>query len=445
MDHAQHSTTMQQTDSSLVAGEQAQTEGSRRSALLVIFLVVFIDLFGFGIVLPLLPRYGKEFIAGGEANPLSGPILGALLSSFSLMQFFFAPVWGRVSDRVGRRPILLMGLFSSVVFYSLFGVASLLGREGWQATGLALLFVFRIGAGIAGATLGTAQAAIADSTSAQNRSRGMALIGAAFGIGFLFGPLLAFAALTIAPDFAGAPGFLAAGLSLIAFLLGLALLPETRRPGVESVHRRGLDLRGLRAALKVPKVGALIVIFFLSTLAFANFEPTLALLTTTGGLRLSDQKNFLLFAYVGLVLALAQGGLYRPLAKRYSEVTFIWLGAILMAFGLSALGIVAAFSEAPTENRGMLLTALLAILAVAVTGFAFVTPSVQALISRLSDPNRQGEILGVNQSASAMARILGPALGVPLYFLTPSHILPYIFGTALLLLVMVLTARLGPT
>jgi MFS family permease len=420
-------------------GPQAQ-----RSVLFIIFLVVFIDLFGFGIVLPLLPRYGKEFMA--EGSPWTGLVLGLLMSSFSAMQFIFAPLWGRLSDRIGRRPVLLLGLLSSVVFYALFGVASLLGREGWREVGLALLFLSRIGAGIAGATLGTAQAAIADSTPPEGRSRGMALIGAAFGIGFFFGPLLAYGALFFTPGFAAGPGFLAASLSLVAFLLGVALFPETRRPGVSTARRRWLDRGGLQVALRAPQVGALIVIFFLATFAFANFEPTLALMTTTRGLQLDDRDTFLLFAYVGLVLAIAQGGLYRPLARRVPEQTFMWIGAVLMALGLLGVGWVASQAEAATPPPfATLRNELLVALAVAVTGFAFMTPSVQALISRRSDPGRQGEVLGVNQSASAMARILGPSVGVPLYFLTASHFLPYALGTGLLGLVLVLTLRLRST
>jgi MFS family permease len=419
-----------------------------RSALLIIFLVVFIDLFGFGIVLPLLPRYGKEFLANGPYEAWAGPILGALLASFSAMQFIFAPIWGRVSDRIGRRPILLMGLFSSVVFYTLFGIASTFGTEGYRELGILLLFLSRIGAGIAGATLGTAQAAIADSTPGEGRSRGMALIGAAFGIGFFFGPILGFLALWLDPEAKGGPGYLAAGLSLIAFLLGVALLPETRRPGaVSHARRRWLDREGLRAALSVPAVGVLILTFFLSTVAFANFEPTVALLTTGDTLRLGDRNNFLVFAYVGLVLGLAQGGLYRPLARRVREVTFMIAGSLLMAVGLGAVGLVAAIASQPgAASPEVLIAALLVALAIPITGFAFVTPSVQALISRLSDPNRQGEILGVNQSASAMARILGPAVGVPLYMMTPAHAGPFVFGAGLALIVFLLSLylRQGP-
>jgi MFS family permease len=415
---------------------------SPKSALLIVFLVVFIDLFGFGIVLPLLPRYGREMIPGGEHSPWAGPILGALMAAFSAMQFFFAPVWGRVSDRVGRRPILLLGLASSVVFYTLFGVASTLGSEGAQALGLALLFVSRIGAGIAGATISTAQAVIADCTSHENRSRGMALIGAAFGIGFFFGPLLGFGALTLFPHSAGGPGFLAAILSFVAGVLGFVLLPETLRPGVSHGRRKWFDLHGLQTALRVPGVGRLILIFFLSTCAFACFEPTLALLTTAKGLGLSDQNNFLVFAYVGLVLALCQGVLYRRLALRVRELTFMWMGTVLMGLGLAGVGVIAWSAAGATAYSGALLGALLAALAVAVVGFGFMVPSVQALISRLSDPAKQGEILGVNQSANAISRILGPALGVPLFYLSAAHELPYVFSTALLALVLLLIVRL---
>src|SRR5262249_51246571 len=161
---------------------------ARKRALLIVFLVVFIDLLGFGIVLPLLPLYATELIdplfpTGGGLRWLRGVVLGALMSSFSLMQFFFAPYWGRVSDRIGRRPILLLGLAGSVVFYALFGIASIVGG----ALGLALMFVARIGAGIAGATIATAQAVIADCTPSEKRASGMAIIGMAFGFGFTLG------------------------------------------------------------------------------------------------------------------------------------------------------------------------------------------------------------------------------------------------------------------
>lgn len=417
---------------------------ANRAALLTVFLVVVIDLLGFAIVLPLLPLYGEVFIPGGESNPWYGVILGMLMASFSMMQFIFMPIWGRVSDRVGRRPILLMGLFSSILFYSLFGYASSLSGEEQRSLALILLFVSRIGAGIAGATIGTAQAAIADCTTQQGRSRGMALIGAAFGIGFLFGPLLGSLALWIFPEALGGPGYLAAGLSAVALIIGLFKLPETLRPGMPSHARRHwLNLQGWKSAVRVPGVTLAIMIFFLATFAFANFESTLSLLNKEQGLGLSRKDNFYVFAYIGFVLAIVQGVFYRRLAKKVDEISFMKVGALLMMLGLSGIGSIAYLASSTPESSTGLLVSLLLILIVAITGFAFMVPSVQALVSRLSDPARQGEVLGINQSMNAVARILGPAVGMPLYALGLRHALPYAFAATMLLIVLALTLRLS--
>jgi MFS family permease len=426
------------------ASEPAPSEQRNRAALFIVFLVVVIDLLGFAIVLPLLPRYGREFIAADVPEVARGGILALLMASFSLMQFIFMPIWGRVSDRIGRRPILLMGLASSVLFYALFGYASSLNAAEYASLGLLLLFVARIGAGIAGATIGTAQAAIADSTTSEGRSRGMALIGAAFGIGFFLGPILGFLALLILPEAHGGPGYLAAGLSFAALVFGIMKLPETLRPGVASHARRNwLNIEGWRTAVRVPGVPISIWIFFLSTFAFANFESTLTLLNEEKGLGLSNKYNFLVFMYIGLVLALVQGVLYRRLAKRVNEITFMKMGAGFMTVGLGGIGGVAYLASAADQKSTWLLLALLAILIVAITGFAFMVPSVQALISRLSDPARQGEVLGINQSMNAMARIFGPAVAMPLYYLWSTRALPYLFGFSLLVVVFMLVGMLS--
>ncbi len=447
--------------SSISAPQLEPKTGGSRSALLIVFLVVFIDLLGFGIVLPLLPLYADDFLEPlypGPANePLRGLLLGLLMSSFSAMQFFFAPIWGRLSDRIGRRPILLLGLTGSVVFYSLFGIASELGALNWLALGLALLFVSRLGAGVAGATISTAQAVIADTTTPERRSRGMALIGAAFGIGFTFGPLLGFASLFV--PYAGAPGFLAAALSLGALLLGLARLPETRRSETAvGLRRRVFDWSGMKRVLQMPSIGVLVLTFFLATIAFGGLESTLALvnrlllrgeeltrearhqLLTREAARTTEKANFLVFAYVGFVLMLTQGLFYRRFAVRVGEVRFMRVGVVLMALGLA--GAVAILAVRTSLARTPLLTVALADMSVAVIGFAFLTPSVQSLISRRGDAARQGEVLGVNQSGAALARILGPLIGLSLFDLVPSHILPYAFGTVLLGVVFLLTLRI---
>jgi MFS family permease len=436
--------------------EELPNGKSRKSALFIVFLVVFIDLLGFGIVLPLLPLYAetllKPLFPGSVI--LHGVILGLLMSSFSAMQFLFAPIWGRVSDRIGRRPILLLGLAGSVVFYSLFGIASDLGANGWLATALTLLFVARLGAGIAGATISTAQAVIADCTPAQERSRGMALIGAAFGIGFTFGPLVGFLSLKVPA--AGAPGYFAAGLSLLALLLAIRRLPETVRADTTGLRRGWLDLQGLSRALRTPTIGSLIVIFFLATFAFGSLESTLAVLNRslllpeaqaatppTAAEHQVDESNFLIFAFVGFVLMTIQGGVYRPLARRVSEVTFIRVGLAIMSIGLVLACIVAwaVYHGSIPRGSGVFYYAL-PVLTVAVTGFAFLTPSVQSLISRRSDPGQQGEILGANQGASALARILGPFIGLSTFHLEPAHITPYAMSAALLVVVFFMSLRL---
>src|SRR5262245_56211441 len=217
-----------------------------RSALLTVFLVVFIDLLGFGIVLPLLPRYADRLLepAGISRQLDRGLVIGGLLSVFSAMQFLFAPIWGRISDRVGRRPILLVGLAGSVVFYALLGYASDLPLTS-AGLALTLLFVARLGQGMAGATISTAQAVIADCTPPEKRKHGMALIGAAFGIGFTFGPIIGATSLAFFPEHHGAIGYVAAGLSFTAFVLGVLLLPETRRLGSAPVDRRWLNWHGV--------------------------------------------------------------------------------------------------------------------------------------------------------------------------------------------------------
>ncbi|MBY0233256.1 MAG: MFS transporter [Gemmataceae bacterium] len=405
----------------------------QRSALFVVFLVVVIDLLGFGIVLPLLPLFGREHV--GELLPGShwaGLVIGALMAVFSLMQFVFAPLWGRASDRVGRRPILLVGLAGSVVFYLLFGYASDLPASQ-AGLALALLFAARAGAGVAGATISTAQAVIADRTTPEERKTGMALIGAAFGIGFTLGPLFGALSLHLWPGNHGVVGYAAAGLSLVAFVLGVALMPETRDfASAPPARREWLDLRAFGESMRNPALAPVMLTFFMATLGFASFEVTLALLNKDA-LGLAERNSYWIFAYVGFVLLLTQGWLYRKLAKRMSEEAFMGLGILLMGLGVLSLAGVTYAAVELRADFNTLLPAQLAALALAVVGFAFLTPSAQALISRRADPARQGEILGVNQSLSALARILGPLLGLGLYNATSSHMLPYVAGAALLL------------
>jgi DHA1 family tetracycline resistance protein-like MFS transporter len=405
-----------------------------RGALLVVFLTVFIDLLGFGIVLPVMPRQVQPFLdALGVAPVARGAVIGLLFSVFSLMQFLFSPLWGQVSDRIGRRPMLLLSLAGSVVFYAVYAWAVSLSGPGpitpaAARTALGLLLLARIGAGIAGASVGTAAAVIADCTTPENRARGMALIGIAFGAGFTLGPLIAYFGLGLFGRQPWGVGAIASLLSLLALVLAVCVFPETRRPGSRAA-KEFPSLARSAAVLTMPVVGGLVLVYFLSIFAFANFEATLARLTKSA-FGMDDDGNFLVFAAIGFMLLLA-GGAYRPLAKRLSEATLLSAGVCLMILGLACVGVVA-FAAARGTPGDRLQNLFYAASALAVAGFACVNPSVSALISKRTDPDRQGEVLGVNQSFASLGRILGPLAGSILYDAHAAHALPFVVAVVTL-------------
>jgi MFS family permease len=385
-----------------------------RGSLVVIFLTVFIDLLGFGMVLPLLPIYAKSFGVGEH-----GWEIALLMSSFSAMTFVFSPLWGRLSDRVGRRPVILIGLFGSAVFYALFGLATL-----WQS--LTWLFITRIGAGIAAGTIPTAQAYIADVTSVKTRAKGMALIGAAFGLGFTFGPLIGWAALAFSKSESELgtspwPGYAAAGLSGLACLLALALLPESLRPGRHTERHTAFDLRAWADALATPSLPAVLLTSFVSVVSFGAYETTLSLLLKSSAFGFTFQNVLLFFAFIGFTLSMAQGLLVRRLAGKVTEVAMASAGAVVTMLGFVLLSLA---------SQSGSVWFLVVASAVEVTGFSLMTPSLQSLISRRSDPAKQGGILGVSQSVSALARVVGPLIAVPLFFRQPT--LPYWTAVAMM-------------
>ena len=405
---------------------------THKASLLVIFLTVFIDLLGFGMVLPLLPIYAKDFarqLGLEEGHAQVGLLIGLLMSSFSAMQFIFAPLWGRLSDRIGRRPVLMVGLAGSVIFYAMFGIATVLKS-------LPLLFVSRIGAGIAGATISTAQAYIADATSLENRAKGMALIGAAFGLGFTFGPLFGFLAVPSGRGDPGpGPGYAAAALSAVALVLAYFKLPESLTPGHQAPARRWFDQAALRAALSTPAVGVLLLTIFVCVFSFANFESTLSLMVSSdeGGYAFDFGEVCLTFAFIGFVLTLVQGGVVRRLSGRVPEAMMATTGTLIEIVGFILLAWAAMHPS---------LSLLLVGLGIVVSGFAFITPSLNSLLSRWSDPRKQGGMLGIGQSISSLARILGPMAGVPLFenhalaeaLGVQSAALPLLLATALMAL-----------
>ncbi len=399
--------------------------GPSRGSLLVLFLTVFIDLLGFGMVMPLLAIYADQF-----AMDASGWTIGLLMASFSFMQFIFAPIWGMISDRLGRRPILILGLAGSVIFYAIFAWASWVNSLSW-------LFVSRIGAGIFGATIPTTQAYIADTTTADKRSHGMALIGMAMGFGFTFGPLLGFLALPAGQGNPGPwPGIVASGLSAIALLMAIFMLPESKPPGVQSTARKWLDVKGLRHALGRKSILVLLAGYALCIFAFVQFETTLSLLLWRSEEALQQtpfdftwRQLMLTFAFVGFVLAIVQGGIIRPLTKRLADLSLLQIGLFLEVCGFGVLILAIQWVSVPWLFAGLTIIS---------SGFAFIQPSLHALVSKWTPADQQGSVLGFAQSLNAMARILGSALGIPL--LKQSTSLPYSSAAVLMILTWLLIA-----
>ena len=367
-----------------------ETKSPSKFALLVIFLTVFIDLVGFAMVLPLLPLYTDHFSADE-----TGFTIAIVMSSYSAMQFLFAPLWGRLSDRIGRRPVLLIGLASSVIFYALFGFAT-----QWKS--LTWILVSRIGAGIAGATISTAQAYIADVTTLENRTKGMALIGAAFGLGFTLGPLFAFFTLSGNLETPGAgPGFAASALSFVAFLLAIFVLPESLNQKSAPAKGGWAHLESLSLVFSTKSLSLLLLTSFTSVVAFASFESTISLL-----LNINRDDNYReimgVFVFIGFVHLMAQGFIARRLSGKVPEGKLAMVGAVLEIISFVML--------AQTGDQSALWFVLTS-LALLIVGFAFVTTALQSLISRRADPAKQGSTLGVSQGLSALARIVGPAVG----------------------------------
>jgi MFS transporter, DHA1 family, tetracycline resistance protein len=353
----------------------------KRSPLLVIFVTVFIDLVGFGIVIPLLPFYAGRL----GASPLE---LGLLFASYSVMQLIFSPVLGRLSDRHGRRPVLLLSLLGTGLGLLILGAAGSL----W------MLFAGRIIDGISGGNISTAQAYVADVTTPENRAKGMGLVGAAFGLGFIFGP--AIGGLLSLYD-KSLPFYFAAALAFANAVLLYFVLPETvtRDHPARAVDR---SFRGMVAELRQPMLALVLSVYFLFVVAFSIMTTTFALYTIRR-FGYEEHHNGYLFAFIGIISALIQGGLIGRMVRRRGELPFVILGAALLAAGLALLPLVG------PQAGG--LAALLVLLAVLANGNAMATPSLQALASKSVGAEEQGTVLGLTQSAASLARVVGPVVG----------------------------------
>lgn len=344
----------------------------RRSPIPIVIATVFVDIVGFAMILPLLPSYAARL--GG--TPTS---IGILVASYSLLQLVLAPLWGRASDRFGRRSVLLIGLTGSVVSYLLFAVAG----------SYTLLLLSRVIDGASGASINVAQAYLADETRSTQRARAMGIVGAAVGVGFIVGPILGGITAGISPML---PGLLAAAITAINLLVAVVILPESRQRRRAAVPKATIPLSWgtLLPAMSV---------IFLATLAFSVMYVVFPLF---GEQRLGATRSTVSywFAFVGLVTAIVQGGLLGRLVRWLGEPGTARLGAALLAGGFLLV--------APSVRGGETTWVFFAALASLGAGFGMAGAAMTGLVSRRTGADRQGRVLGITQSASAMARIVGP-------------------------------------
>lgn len=397
----------------------ADTARSRGlSPVLLIFLTVLIDMIGFGIVIPILPLYSEHF----GASPWQ---IGLLLGSFSLMQLIFSPILGRWSDRVGRRPVLIVSILGTALGFLVLGLANTL----W------MLFLGRIIDGISGGNISTAQAYIADVTPLEKRSSAMGIIGAAFGLGFMLGPALG----GIVGHYSfQLPFYVAAGLALLNSLLIYFCLPESLPE--ERRKAPATEMNSIVCTLKAARGTPLSTIMFCSLACTIAFSLVTALFTlfTANRLHWDARENGLLFAYIGFLGILVQGGLIRRLVPKTGEKPLVILGSILLFLSMALLPMNSSLTWIIIASSGLAI------------GNSLVVPMLSGLVSKSADAQSQGVVLGVMQSVASLGRMIGPAMGGfllnydALHPSLPYGISPFWASAALMILGVIAALRLAP-
>ena len=383
-----------------------------KSALSLIFLTVFIDLLGFGILIPILPAFATKVLGVDEAA------IGIAIASYSFIQFIFNPVLGKLSDKYGRKPVIVFCLIVNALGYVIFAFTS----------SYLLLLLSRVVAGIGGSSISVAQAYIADVTTKENRSKGMGLIGSAFGLGFVFGPLIGG---YLAEYGYMVTGLAAGGFSLIAFVVTLLFLPESLTKSEESISekqiikRKLIDFEALKKVFSEPGRAVFIILFFILVFSFANIYGTFALL----GIQVygfTDLQNGYIFGITGLTSAIVQGGLIGYIDKLFSRQNILKTGSLIISASLALIPYGGTFLG-------------LAIISVFLSiGTGLLQPTLLSLISDVTPDNEQGVTLGVNQSLSSLARVLGPLWG-GFAFEFLGYPFPFLTGAAFMFLVVLAT------
>lgn len=390
--------------------------------ILPIFVVVLIDLLGLTIIIPLLPLYATSF----GANP---EIIGLLGATYPLMQFLGAPLLGRLSDRYGRKPIMIASQIGTLIGFLVLGFANT----------LTVLFLARVIDGLSGANISTAQAMIADSTTEKTRTQGLGLLGAAFGLGFILGPVIAYAALALTGNNYHAPAFIAAGFSALSIALSWFWLHETHQPGGAATgkSRSPFSFAAMFKALTLPQIGLLLVLLFAQQIAFGGFEQLLSLFTLTR-LGMDAADNSLVFVFVGIIVVAIQGGLLGRWSRRWGDRKLIFLGLAALALGLALTALtphdpVPWYSQARVQTElqaqqtasgqlpialpadtdhgwGGLVWLLVAMIPASVGG-AVLQPSINSLLTKRIKADERGGILGVSTAFLSGANALAPLAG----------------------------------
>jgi len=353
-----------------------------KSSLSLIFLTVFIDLLGFGILIPILPTFSTIELNLNEFS------IGLVLAIYSLTQFIFGPILGNLSDRVGRRPLIIGCLFLNAVGYVIFAFTN----------SFMLLLISRVVAGVGGSSVAVAQAYIADITTKDNRSKGMGMIGAAFGLGFVFGPLIGGFLSKYGYE---VTGFASASFSFMAFLFTIFFLPESLKKTADHATkkvRKLVDIPAVKVLFKNNKIAFLIIMFFILVFSVANIYGTFALIGYKV-YKFNDMQNGIMYGIIGIVSAGVQGGLLRIITKYFSDAKIVIGAAFLMMIGLAMI---------PYAGN---MSGLIIVTVVLAFGTGSLQPTMLSLISKNTSDTEQGFTLGVNQSFSAFARVLGPLWG----------------------------------
>lgn len=442
--------------------EENQTAAEDRldfKKILPVFVIVLIDLLGLTIIIPLMPLYATAF----GANAL---VIGMLGAAYPVMQFIGAPILGRLSDRFGRKPVLIVSQIGTLVGFIVLGLASSL----W------MLFLARIIDGISGANIATAQAAITDSTNEKNRTQGLGLIGAAFGLGFIIGPVIAFVSLALSGNDYRVPAFVAAVFSGLSILLTGFWFQETlpaERRGESNDGKPALSFDAMLRAVRHPSVGFLLLLIFAQQIAFGGFEQLLALFTLNR-MGLNASGNAIIFVFVGVIVVAVQGGFIGPWSRRFGDRRLIYMGLAALAAGLILISLTPriplpgysqdalteeltgeesirtlenpttqnlAIELPPDDNNGWqgLVWILAAMVPIAVGG-GVLQPSINSLITKRVELADIGGMLGISAAFLSAANAVAPLVGGAIFQAFGSTA-PFFIGGLLMAALLLLSTR----